>query len=47
MSKWKPAKKGPKKTQMNRARQIGCIVWLVMALGMILWAFYAIVRRPG
>ena len=47
MSKWKPAKKGPKKTDISRARQIGCVVWLALAMALVLWLFYAIFSRPS
>ncbi len=48
MPKWKPARKGgTKKSEISRARQIGCIVWLVLALLLILWLFYAVFRRPA
>jgi hypothetical protein len=47
MSKWKPARKGPKKTGVSRARQIGCIVWLALALLLVLWLFWAIFSRPS
>jgi hypothetical protein len=47
MGKWKPIRKDKKKSDISRARQIGCIVWLVLAMGMVLWLFYAIFSRPG
>jgi hypothetical protein len=48
MSKWKPVKKGgPKKNDISRARQVGCVVWLALAMGMVLWLFYAIFSRPS
>ena len=48
MPKWKPVRKGaPKKSEMSRARQIGCIVWLVLALFLLLWLFYAVFKRPS
>jgi hypothetical protein len=27
---------------MSRARQIGCIVWLVLAMSLVMWLFYAV-----
>ena len=44
MPKWRPARPGRKKTEVNRARQIGCIVWLVVAMGLVMWLFYAVTR---
>ena len=45
MSKWKPAKAhGRRKDEISRARQIGCIVWLALALLLVMWLFYAIIR---
>ena len=43
MPKWKPAK-GKKKRETNRARQIGCIFWLLMAMALVMWLFYAVLR---
>jgi hypothetical protein len=43
MGKWKPAKGGRKPQAASRARQIGCIVWLVMAMALVMWLFYAVV----
>lgn len=40
MSRFKPVRPG-KKTKPSRARQIGCIVWLVAAMGLVMWLFYA------
>ena len=44
MAKFRPAGTH-KKTAPSRARQIGCIVWLVMAMGLVLWLFWAVI--PG
>ena len=43
MPKWRPAGKR-KKPEQNRARQYGCIFWLVMAMALVMWLFYAIIR---
>ena len=45
MPKWKPAR-GVKKTKPSRVRQIGCIVWLAMAMAFVMWLFWAVVK-PG
>ena len=44
MSRWKPAKGRSKKPEASRARQIGCIFWLVMAMAIVMWLFYAILK---
>ncbi len=45
MARWKPAGSGRKKAATaSRARQIGCIVWLVMAMALVLWLFWSVVR---
>jgi len=43
MPKWKAAQ-GRKKTQTSRARQIGCIFWLALALVLVMWLFYAVMK---
>jgi len=43
MSKWKPAR-GRKKTATSRARQIGCFVWLGLAMFLVMWLFYLVIR---
>jgi hypothetical protein len=45
MPKWKPARAKPKNKEMSRARQIGCIVWLVLAMALVMWLFYAMFSR--
>jgi hypothetical protein len=43
MPKWKAARPGAaKKQQISKARQVGCIVWLVLAMAMVMWLFYAV-----
>ena len=43
MSKWRPSRgRSAKTSQMSRARQIGCIVWLVLAMSLVMWLFYAV-----
>lgn len=46
MPKWRAAG-GRKKTQTSRARQIGCIFWLVMAMGLVMWLFYLVFSARG
>ena len=46
MSKWKPARGRKKTEKVSCARQIGCIVWLVAAMLLVIWLFYALVRSP-
>ena len=43
MPKFRPAR-GRKKPEASRARQIGCILWLVLAMGFVMWLFYAILK---
>lgn len=42
MARWKAVRPG-KKDKPSRARQVGCIVWLVLAMGLVMWLFYAVV----
>ncbi len=35
---------GRKKPPISRARQIGCIFWIVVAMGLVMWLFYAIAK---
>jgi hypothetical protein len=43
MSKWRPSRGRKGKTsELSRARQIGCIVWLVLAMALVMWLFYAV-----
>ncbi len=44
MPKWRPARSGRKKTKVSRARQVGCIVWLIVAMALVMWLFYAVIR---
>ncbi len=44
MPRWRPAR-GRKKPEANRARQIGCIVWLVLAMGFVMLLFWAVFRQ--
>ncbi len=44
MAKWRPAGTHKKPTT-SRGRQIGCIVWLVVAMALIMWLFWAVI--PG
>jgi hypothetical protein len=41
MAKWKAARPRARIQRASRARQIGCIVWLVLAMGGVMWLFYA------
>ncbi|HZS52415.1 MAG TPA: hypothetical protein VFA54_16210 [Bryobacterales bacterium] len=43
MAKWRPAGTR-KKPESNRARQIGCIFWLVVAMAFVMWLFYAMIK---
>ncbi len=47
MSKLRPVRAGRKKPEGTRARQVGCIVWLVVALVFVLYLFYALLRHQS
>lgn len=46
MPKWKAVRKDRKKPDKTatRARSIGCIFWLVVAMAFVMWLFWAIFR---
>ena len=44
MPKFRPARGKKKSETTSRARQVGCIFWLIMAMALVMWLFYAILK---